>query len=255
MGCQALFRAEYENASRLKYAIQALSKIGIDAEVSAKPEGLGLTVISPDKVMMAIVEVPLSAFIDYQLDDTYAFIVPADQLNNIFKRATRNDRVILEYEPELGNLRLTMVDKKTEVARTFELRALPSTGGLGEPKYRGYSVRLVLGATDFKQYVSDARAIGASDLLFKTDGEKLVLEAFSEPYSYTAILEKGNPLIDIDIKEDINMSFMLSSLQAAAKPATASEEMIIELGTAAPMKILYRFKGPETMTVWISPVQ
>jgi len=203
-----MFRAEYENANRLKYAVQALAKIGIDAQISAKPEGLGLTVISPDKVMMAVVEIPLSAFVDYQLDDTYIFVVPADQLNNIFKRATRNDRVVIEYEPEIGSLRLVMIDKKTEVARTFELKALPGAGTLGEPRYSGYSARIILGATDFKQYISDARAIGASDITFRTEAEKLILEASSEPHNYTAILEKGNPLIDIDVHEEVMMTFM-----------------------------------------------
>ena len=247
-----MLRASHANVSKLKYVAQTLAKVGDEALVLAGADGLVFKVLSPDKLILAVFRMPLASFEEYHLDEEYKFTVRTDRVSTAMKRGTRNDILEIEYDPETNILRLIFRDKKTGVPRVFEIQAMPGLSDIPEPKVN-LTTKILMGADDFKHILSDAKAIGANVITLEAELDALKAYASEEPFEYRGIFKIDSPLIDIESPGGDKASYLLAALQAAAKPASAAEQLVLEFSDNMPMKLVYRFPGGEDLYLWIAP--
>ncbi len=250
-----VFRAVYPAATKFKYIAQTISKIVDEIPFIATPDGLFVKSLSSDKTTMIILQIPVTAFEEYQCDeDKVTFIVNADEFSRISKRGTRNDLVELELEKENRRLRLGFIDKKTGVTRTFYLELREGVvEDLGEPNVELPIIARMLTDT-FKNALRDAKIVDEEVEIVAEGEEKLIIRSITPQREYHNIMERDKALISFRSSVDkARARYSLELLEATLKATTAAEALTLEFGEGLPLKLTFDLPGGSTLTYWIAP--
>jgi proliferating cell nuclear antigen len=248
-----MFRVAYGAASKFKYITQAMAKISDEATVEVSSDEVKFWLMSPDKTSLAIFRIPAVSLDELEVDEETRLVIRADELNKLVKRATRNDVLILEYDPSSTTLKLSLRDRKHEIPRDFELTIVDTEAPeLKEPTFET-TTRFVMEASAFKVIVQDAKVVGDVITFESTENEEIIVSVRGEEKEYTWRLVRGRPLEDIEVIEPSRASYTRASLEASAKPTGAAERTKLEYATDHPLKIEYSFPNAEKMIIYIAP--
>jgi proliferating cell nuclear antigen len=250
-----VFKCLYPAATKFKYIVQTIVKILDEIPFTATPDGLEVRTLTPDKTTMIVLRMPTSSFEDYQLDvEEKTFIVSSDELNRVAKRGTRNDLVELALEEEQRRLRITFIDKKTSVTRTFYV---PLREGvvekLSEPQVElAVSVKML--AEDFKNIINDVKLVG-DEAEFIGHEDRLEVRSVTPQREYVGVFEVGNPLISYDVSGStpVRSKYAIDLLKASTKAATAADTVTVEFGESLPLRLSFDLPGGSVLIYWITP--
>ncbi len=249
------FRALYPAATKFKYIMQTIAKLLDEIPFTALPDGLEVRTLSPDKTTMIILRMPSTSFEEYELDeDRKVFVLPADELNKAAKRGTRNDMVEMVLEEDKHRLRLTFIDKKTSVQRTFYIPLREAVvEELGEPQVE-LSVEARMLTDDFKAIINDAKLVG-DEVEFTTYEDRIEVKCHSAQKEYQAIFQVGSPLVSLDVRgtPPIRSKYAIDLLKASLKATQTAESVVLEYGESLPMKLTFELPGGSTLVYWVSP--
>ncbi len=247
-----MIRVVYAAASKFKYVTQALAKINDEGVFIFNMEMLAANVLSPDKVTMAILKMPIMSFDEFQVDEELALNVRLDELNKIVKRATRNDTLIFEYDADQQILRVSLRDAKTGVVRQFEVPSTPLPDyKFREPKAE-FTARIQMDPDDFKSIVQDAKVVG--DLIvFEAKEDEFKVRVEGEEKEYEWIMKPLDPLISLDVDEETRSAYTRSSLEAATKPTGASDVVKLSFSTDFPLQLEFTLPNGEKLLVYTAP--
>ena len=247
-----MIRVVYSAANKFKYVVQALAKINDEGVFVFSLDMLGAEVLSPDKVTMAILKMPLHSFDEYNVDEETALLVRLDDLNKIVKRATRNDNLVFEYDANQQVLLVSLHDTKTGLIRQFEVPASPMEGyKLREPKAE-FTARIQMESDDFKAIIQDAKVVG--DLIhFEATEDYFRVHVEGEEKEYEWIMRRGDPLIALDVDEETRSSYTRQSLEAATKPTSASDIVKLSFSTDYPVQLEFTLPNGEKLYVYTAP--
>ncbi len=248
-----MFRLAYGAASKFKYITQAMAKISDEATLEVAADEVKFWLMSPDKTSLAIFRIPAVSLEELEAEEVTRLIIRTDELNKLVKRATRNDILILEYDPSTLSLTLSLRDRKHEIPRSFELTVVDTNASeLKEPTFET-TTRFIMDAKVFKVIVQDAKVVGDVITFESTENEEVLVTVRGEEKEYTWRLTRGKPLEDIEVDEPSKASYTRTSLEASAKPTGAAERTKIEFATDHPMKMEYSFPNAEKMIIYIAP--
>ncbi len=249
------FRAVYPAATKFKYIVQTIAKVMDEIPFVATAEGLEVRSLTPDKTTMIILKLPMAAFEEYELDEEKkTFVVPADELNRIAKRGTRNDLVELKLNEEQRRLELNFIDKKTGVVRSFYI---PLREGiveeLAEPQVE-LTVEAKLEADDFKNLINDAKIV-SDEVEFAAYDDRLEVISVSPQKKYQGIFRVGDPLISLEVRTNppVKAKYSIDLLKASLKATSAADVVTLQYGEALPMRISFELPGEGVLVYWISP--
>ncbi len=247
-----VFRVVYSAASKFKYITQTLAKINDEGIIGFTLDGMISWIMSPDKTSLAILKAPTLAFDEYNIEEESKFTIRVDEFNKIIKRATRNDDLIIEYDPDTQSLLLTLRDRKTGVPRTFMLPIIDvAPTEYKEPKLES-TARFTLMADDFKSLIQDVKMI--SDFVtIEAEDDTVTARASAEEKFYEWIMKVGEPLIDLEVDEKTRATYSRSALEAAVKPVGAAESVRVEYATDYPLKAEFTFPNTEKLYIYIAP--
>ncbi|MCE4624772.1 MAG: DNA polymerase sliding clamp [Desulfurococcales archaeon] len=247
-----MIRVVYGAASKFKYVTQALAKINDEGIFFFTPEMLAANVLSPDKVTMAILKMPITSFDEFSVDEEIALLVRIDELNKVIKRATRNDNLILEYDTEQQMLSVSLADRKTGVLRQFEVTSTPlAEAKFKEPKAE-FTVRAQMETDDFKSIIQDAKVVG--DLIvFEAKEDMLIVEVEGEEKMYRWEMREGDPLIMLVVEEESKSAYTRQSLEAATKPTGAAETVKLSFSTDFPLQLEFTLPNGEKLVMYTAP--
>ncbi|ALL01087.1 DNA polymerase sliding clamp subunit [Pyrodictium delaneyi] len=249
------FRAVYPAATKFKYIIQTIAKVMDEIPFIATQDGIDVRTLTPDKTTMIILRLPMVAFEEYELDeDKKTFIVPADELNRIAKRGTRNDLVELKLDEERRRLEVNFIDKKTGVVRSFYV---PLREGVveefSEPQVE-LTVTARMMADDFKNIINDAKIV-SDEVEFSSYEDRIEVYAESAQKRYMGVLRVGEPLISLDVTGNtpVKAKYSIDLLKASVKATTAADTVTVQYGEALPMRISFDLPSGGTLIYWVSP--
>jgi proliferating cell nuclear antigen len=254
-GLPMAFRAVYPAATKFKYIVQTIAKVMDEIPFVATPEGLEVKTLTPDKTTMIVLKLPMTAFEEYELEEEKkTFVVPADELNRIAKRGTRNDMVELKLNEEQRRLEINFIDKKTGVVRSFYVPLREAiVEELAEPQVE-LTVTARLEADDFKNIINDAKIV-SDEVEFSAYEDHLEVVAVSAQKKYTGIFRVGDPLISLDVRgtAPIRAKYSIDLLKATTKATSAADTATLEYGEALPMRISFDLPGNGVLIYWVSP--
>ena len=255
VGDAVVFRAVHPVATKLKRIIETITKALDEIPFTATPEGLYVKSLSPDKTTMLVLTMPITTFEEYNVEkDKVVFVVPSDELKRAAKRGTRNDMVELVLEEDQRRLRMTFIDKKTSVTRTFYIPLREAVvEELSEPQVE-LNVVARLSADDFKDVIRDAKIV-SDEVEFTAHEDRLEAQSLSMQKEYKCIMEIGNPLITYEVRGNppIRAKYAIDLLQTSLKAASTADTVTVEFGEALPMKLTFDLPGGSTLVYWVSP--
>jgi len=247
-----LIRLVYDAASKFKYVTQALAKINDEGIFIINPEMLVINVFSPDKVSMALLKMPSLSFTEFEVDNEIGLIVRLDEFNKIVKRATRNDDLILEYDPDQQILRVSLRDRKTGVLRQFDVTSSTiEEYAIKEPKAE-FTANIQMESDDFKAIIQDAKVVG-DYIVFEATEDAFKVSVESEEKYYEWEMREGDPLIALDVTEDSRSTYTRQALEAATKPTGASDVVKLSFSSDFPLKLEFTLKTGEKLYIYTAP--
>lgn len=251
-----MFRAIYPNASKLKYITSSIVKISDEAPFHVRPEELEIKIVSPDKTMLCLVKLPMTAFEEYSVDTEEYFIVSSTELNKLARRGTRGDVVELTLDKENSALVFALKDKKTGFERVFQLMA-----ELREPEpfpdlsrvESELGVTFTMDASDFKHLVGDLKVFGETAVFTYSEG-RLIVTTTEQQKEYVGEFAEGSPLLFLSsTKEKASSSYNIDLLKTVVKPASAAKQVKVSFDQDKPMKIEYELLGGASIIFWLVP--
>ncbi len=249
------FRAVYPAATKFKYIVQTIAKVMDEVPFVATPEGLEVKTLTPDKTTMIVLKLPMTAFEEYEIaEDKKTFVVPADELNRIAKRGTRNDMVELKLNEEQRRLEVNFIDKKTGIIRSFYVPLREAiVEELAEPQVE-LTVVIRMEAEDFKNIINDAKIV-SDEVEFIAYDDHIEVISISAQKKYTGVFRIGDPLISLEVRGStpVRAKYSIDLLKATTKATSAADTATLEYGEALPMRISFDLPSGGILVYWVSP--
>lgn len=248
-----MLRLVYGRASNFKYIVQALAKVSDEGYFVISKDGLKAWLMSPDKVSMAIVDVPLHSFEEYVVEEPLGVTVKIDELSRVVRRASANDSLAIELDSESESLIITLTDKKTGISRTFGLPLVSMTAEEPRELRLEPTTTLTMDSEDLKTLLQDAKIIGDT-ITFESKKDTIKVKVSGEAKEYVWELKPGDPLLSLEVKEPSTASYSRSSLEVAIQPAAIAESVKLEYSTNYPLQISFDLPGGEKMIIYVAPI-
>jgi proliferating cell nuclear antigen len=247
-------KAAYTSGSKFKKIVQALARINDEGSFHFSNDGLTSWLFSPDKTVLGIFKVSSTAFEQLSVDSDITLTINMSELSKVLRRSTRNDKIILQYSTGDSYMRVTLVDEKTGVERSFDVSSGESEENEVKEIKMNPTVRLILSANDIDTLVKDAKLVGDVVKITGKD-DTITAEVSGEEKYYQWIMKKDSPLQEVSIDEDSTSSYSLSSLRSIIEPiTTVAESVNLEFTSDYPLKIEFSISGPEEFVMYIAPV-
>ncbi|AFZ71102.1 DNA polymerase sliding clamp subunit [Caldisphaera lagunensis DSM 15908] len=250
----ASLKAVYPSGSKFKKIVQALARVNDEGTFHFSTDGLSSWVFSPDKTILGIFKVSSTGFEELSVDSDISLTVNIGELSKVLRRSTRNDKIILEYTTGNSYMKVSLIDEKTGVERSFEISSGESEGNEIKEIKMNPTVRFILSAGDIDTLIKDAKLVG--DIIKITGKEdQIIAEASGEEKFYQWIMKKDSPLQELNIDEESSSSYSLSSLKSTLEPITTiAESVSLEFTSDYPLKIEFSVSGPEEFIIYVAPV-
>jgi len=244
-----LFRAVVTSAKLWKGIIAAVSELVDEANFIIAPDGLRLRAMDPSHVAMVELDLPPTAFDEYECDEETVIGVNFDEFNKLLKRAKARERLELELS-DRSRLTVKFVGK---ALRTFRMPLIDIAGEeLPSPSLE-FNVRAKVIADALRDAIKDASVI--SDYVkFKADQEVLTILASGDRGDVEVKLsEDMGSLIELDVKEPSASTYSLSYLSDMMKAVAAAEIATIQFSTDMPLRLDFELPGEGRITYYLAP--
>ena len=247
-----MLRVVHEGASKFKYVIQALAKINDEGVFVFGEDMFMANVMSPDKVTMAVLKVESISFASYEVEEPVSLQVRLDDLNKIVRRATRNDKLVFEYDVNQRILVVSLEDSKTGLLRQFEVPSMVLEGYKPREPNPEFTATIEMYSDDFKAIIQDAKVVG--DLItFEAREDVFRVHVIGEEKEYEWIMRDGDPLIRLQVDEESRSSYTRQSLEATTKPTSAAEVVKLSFSTDYPLQVEFALPYGERLVVYTAP--
>lgn len=237
------------SAKLWKGIIAAVSELVDEANFIIAPDGLRLRAMDPSHVAMVELDLPPTAFDEYECDEETVIGVNFDEFNKLLKRAKARERLELELS-DRSRLTVKFVGK---ALRTFRMPLIDIAGEeLPSPSLE-FNVRAKVIADALRDAIKDASVI--SDYVkFKADQEVLTILASGDRGDVEVKLsEDMGSLIELDVKEPSASTYSLSYLSDMMKAVAAAEIATIQFSTDMPLRLDFELPGEGRITYYLAP--
>jgi proliferating cell nuclear antigen len=230
-----MFRIVLKDSELLKKSIPIIAEI-ID-EGSFRVDNNGLSLLSPDRTMVAVVDfsIPSSAFEEFHTDGPEDVGLNMSSLVDVVKRIKATDRVVIQSGKDnrlsinlegngLRKFKLSMMDIKTE------------NPPLDKLKFPG---KIVTKSEVLEEGIADADII-ADSLVIQTGSDTFRISTKGDTSSSELELKKGQEgLVDIQAPDNLRARYPLEYLKKMIKGAKISDNATLEFGTDYPMRLSF----------------
>lgn len=228
-----MFRLVMNNGDLLKKSIPIISEI-IDEGVFKVSQN-GLSLLSPDRTMVAVVDfnIPSSAFDEFSVEGVQEIGLNMSSLVDVIKRIKSTDKVIIQSGKDNrvsinleGNgkrkFRLALLDIKTEKPPIDQL------------KFQG---TIEMKSELLEDAIADAEII-ADSLVMQASPEMFRISTRGDTSSTELELKKGDEgLLNMSATGALRARYPLEYLKKMIKAAKLSENTTLEFGSDYPMRL------------------
>jgi proliferating cell nuclear antigen len=243
-----MFRLKTFNGRALKGFLSAASVVVDEATFQLSPEGVWLRALDPSKVAMVELELPKSAFEEYECSEVAKLCINLGQLLKVLKRNVRDEAVELKVEAE--KLKVTLTGR---CVRSFTMPTLQPTEEEPSEIKAQLTVKAVVDVEALRQAIEDAELAGGETVTVHADGDKLAFNATGAVTNAVIEFEKGSDaLISLEAAQPAEAAYALNHLAGIVKEAsTLSEVVSLEFAIEMPLKMEIQRDG--RLTFYLAP--
>ncbi|NIO23305.1 MAG: proliferating cell nuclear antigen (pcna) [Candidatus Aenigmarchaeota archaeon] len=245
-----MFKITLSNVDLLRNSIPIISEI-IDEGVF-KVDSNGLSLVSPDRSMIAVVNFQLlaSAFDDFNVTGEEALGLNLANLVAVIKRIKTGDKVTLKKDEGMNVLEVVLEGRGR---RRFEVPLLDITGEkppLDQLEFKG---KVELDSSVLEEGISDADIVDDSVVL-ETNPDAFKMWAKGDISSAQLELKKGEEgLRKLESAEALKSRYPLEYLKKMIKAAKLSEQVDLEFGTDYPMRLNFKSIDKVNLSFVLAP--
>jgi len=232
-----MFKITLGNADLLKNSIPIIAEI-IDEGVF-KVDAKGLSLVSPDRSMIAMVDFHLlsTAFEDFKVTGENNVGLNLTNLVAVIKRIKTGEKVILSKEDGSNILEVVMKGKGT---RKFEVPLLNITSEKPPLDQLKFKSRIELDSSVLEEGITDADIVDDS-IVFEAEPHLFKIWAKGDMNSSQLELKKGESCIEkIDVEEPVKARYPLEYLKKMIKASKFSNKVLLEYANDYPLRMVFK---------------
>ncbi len=230
------FRITLKDTDLLLNSVPIIAEI-IDEGVF-KVNQNGLSLLSPDRTMVAVVDFQLlsSAFEEFKVDSEALLGINLANLVAILKRARAGDRLTLQMK-EKNRLEVIV---EGNGKRRFEIPLLNIKTEKPPIDQLNFPGKIELETRILENGIADADVVSDSVVL-EADSDMFRMRAKGDVSSAELELKKGDSgLLNITAQSSVKARYPLEYLKKMIKAAKLSRQALLEFGTDYPMRIGFK---------------
>ena len=248
-----MFRVKYPVGVRIKNVLQGALKVIDEVPMSVTSENFIIRALSPDKNLLVEIKIPQTAFELFEVSGDNLITLEKVSFMRAFKRATKRDSVLIEFDDASKTLKVTLINIKTGVERSYQVEVR----GVGIELVGSIDVELPVSfqipSKDFIKIIRDAKLID-EDLELICVKDRIEVMSRAENKMFKQVLELDKPLYTLNTKEEhISSKYDLDILKAITRSLSVADMVTVELGSALPLKISFDVGDGSTVTYWVAP--
>lgn len=232
-----MFNITLDNADLLKNSIPIIAEI-LDEGVF-KVDSNGMSLLSPDRSMIAVVDFKLlsSAFKDFKVTGEEMLGLNMANLVAVVKRIKAGENVTLSKEENSNVLKFILHGKGT---RKFEIPLLNTTAEKPPLDQLDFKSKVEVDSNVLEEGISDADIVDDS-IVFEAGNENFKMWAKGDVSSSQLELKKGEEGLEkIETTEPIRARYPLEYLKKMIKAAKFANKVSLELSNDYPMRMVFR---------------
>jgi len=244
-----MFKITMEDGDLLKNSIQIISDI-LDEGVF-KVDSNGLSLLSPDRTMVAVVDYRLlaTAFDNFSVEKPESLGISLTQLISVLKKAKPNSKITLKSDDK-NKLEVLFED---EGKRKFELPILDVSAEKPPIEQLEFKVKAHMLSSALESSVSDADIVDDS-IVFEAEQGKIKAWAKGDTLSSEMELKEGEGgLMKIEVSEKAKSRYPLEYLKKMIKTSKLADNCVLELATDYPMRLSYKLIDKMSMSFILAP--
>ena len=231
-----MFKLTMTDTDLLKNSIPIIAEI-VD-EAVFKFNQNGISVITPDRTMVAVVDFQIlsTAFEKYDVTHEEDIGLNLSHLASVLKRIGGKERLIIDYSG--GNKLKFIVEGRGK--RVFEIPILKINAEKPPIDQLNFNAKIELESDVLEDGISDADIIGDS-VVFEASPENFKMSAKSDVSSIHLEVKKGDHgLHELDVKHPIRARYPLDYLKKMIKASKLSKHTTIEFGSDFPLRLDFK---------------
>ncbi|ADI74006.1 proliferating cell nuclear antigen PcnA [Methanohalobium evestigatum Z-7303] len=223
-----MFRATID-AYLLRDSVEILSVLVDEIRLRTSSDGISVKAVDPANVAMVTFNLDSSAFDDFEADEGEIGL-DLTKISDILGVADKNDKVYMELNENSQNMSINIG------SFSYTLSLLDPSTIRSEPKIPQLELpaEIILNGTDLRRAVKAAEKI-SDHMLLGVNDDVFYMEAEGDTDKVRLDLPRDQ-LIDLK-PDDVRSLFSLDYLSDIVKPASKSNEVVLELGQDFPIKI------------------
>jgi len=232
-----MFKITLSNTDLLKNSIPVIAEI-IDEGVF-KIDSKGMSLVSPDRSMIALVDFHLlpSAFDEFKVTGENNVGLNLANFVAVIKRIKPGEKVILSKEDGSNKMEIVMKGKGT---RKFEIPLLNITTEKPPIEQLKFKSKVELDASVLEEGIADADIVDDS-VVFEAEPHVFRIWAKGDMNSSQLELKKGEEGVEkIEVSETTKARYPLEYLKKMIKAAKFSEKVLLEYANDYPLRMVFK---------------
>lgn len=234
-----------------KYVLSSVKPLS-DVPLRVSEDGFLVRGLSPDKSVLVELSIPVSSFAEFSVSGVNDLTLERDEVGKVFKKLGKNDSVQLSYEEGGGSVKARLVNSKSGVERSYEMR-VASLEGPVDPIEVELPVLIRVETSILQRIIKEARLVG-EELTIKCSKDVVEFTSMSEGREYRTSLERGKHLLELSsVSGTVSSTYDIDLLKTIIPILTIFDVATIELGPSLPLKISLSSDEGVSITSWIAP--
>ncbi len=245
-----MFKLELSDVDLLKNTMPIIAEV-IDEGVF-KIDQNGLTLLTPDRAMVAVVDFRLlsTAFDNFKVESEASLGLNLANLVAVLKRVKSTDTITLESDDKSNRLKVTI---KGNGVRVFEIPVIDIKTEKPPIDQLNFNSKIELESGVFEEGIADADVIGDSVILEAGDNTFKMYSKGDTSSMELAINEKDKGLLSMKNAGKIKARYPLEYLKNMIKTGKLSKQMSLEFGTDYPMRISFQIMDKMSLRFVLAP--
>lgn len=222
----------------LSEPISVISELVADVKVKIDKNGINITAMDPAKVSLAILNIPASAFSQFEVEEENLGL-NLDDLKNVLRRISSDSSVIMKKEENENMLNIDIIDsKKSSSKRSFSLSLIPVEDEDKKRPDLDFSSEVILDSEKFSEAISDA-AVVSDACTFITTKDLFSVEAKGSLHKSRTEFNADNSKLNT---KNAGAKYSLEYLQKFVKASKIASNVSIKFSSDYPLRLDFKDK-------------
>ena len=222
----------YPEAKYFKEIIDALGKLVDEVAFQLKPDGLKVVALDPAKVALINIDIPMTAFLEYDVPEETVVGLSTASLSKMLKKIKKGDKFILNTSEDRVEIVIESIGKRIYRLRNLEV-PIPE---IPEAQLE-FNVQAQLLIDVIKQALKDAETVGEFFEIEAPDNETLYLRGKGATVAETKLVVGMPALVSLEVKEPSKSTYQIEYLKHIAGITKIAELATLKFSSDSPLEL------------------